>query len=188
MSRGIPARHLHLQNAFGWEGGPCLGCGKRAVLLHHDHLMDYALRAVEHFAMSQAAAPASEIWRKHAAIFLSAVRFRPVHVCAHCNEGDGWAKCPNWYGNASKAYPSTFSMTLPELASMRASVKGIQRRDLAMAIWMTNRHDHHMRRQHVLRLAEQVVAGDLPRQGSSIGTGVLSVPVVGLNGSCCPFG
>lgn len=160
MTKRIPAYDLHLRWAGPASRCQSASCEDSAEELHHDHLMNFALPALVRWAKRlKIGVPASQLWQANAASFMVASRFPPAHVCTKCNDGDGWAKTRNWCGVAGPVYPSSFSMTLPELARMRAAGPGKPRRALAHLIWDDARVDHVARRKLILWLARAIVLG-----------------------------
>lgn len=164
-----PAPHLHMSRARVPGATRCFQCiTGQAQLLHHDHLMDFALEELWRLGSHLDAAAVSLIWQASAPDFFKFVRFRPFHLCRTCNEGDGWAKVPNWCGVPWSVYPPSFSMKPKELEDMRSPPKGLPRRRLAEEIWYGARKEHFSRRGEIRALAGRIVSSPV---GSRWATG-----------------
>lgn len=121
--------------------------------------MDFALVAFRWFSRTHlAAGDPTSAWQRLSRLFEPTLRFRPAWVCAGCNEGDGWGKTLDWYGVPGRVYPTTFSMTLPELQLMRVSPRGKVRLMTAERIWRANELDHLERRRRIWDLARELSA------------------------------
>jgi len=110
MSKIIPHRALHEKWAMPKDSTKCSYCKEQAVVLHHDHLADYARDKLRcHLVKLNREKEFHRLWQKYGCSLLSKHRFVPTYLCQKCNEGDGWAKVRGWRGKPA-VYNRYFSM------------------------------------------------------------------------------
>ena len=165
MSR-VPARNLISDWAINPDRKGCFWCMQNTssvdLVLHHDHLLDFALEEFRRLAgVSSTSTDVDALWASNVVRFRALMRFAPVWVCRKHNEGDGWAKAPNWCGRAAEVYPRSFSMTLPELDLMRAQGRGMPRRRMAETIWRSAETEHS-ERQRAITVVVEAILSDAP--------------------------
>lgn len=162
-ARRVPARNLHLVRAFGRHGALCR-CSKGICnVLHHDHLMNYALDQLAKALAQDQDASTSTVWQREAHRFLKLVWFQPRWLCSKCNAGDGDGKKWNWVERGPPIYPYSFSMTADELWAVRAAgeSRGPQaRRDEAIVIWNSRSADHVGRQNAIRQIVADVVGAE----------------------------
>lgn len=146
---GIPAPALHKTWAVNCQKTSCCGCGDGRIVLHHDHLADYALYILgNRLTVLGLGHLKSELFQKFATQIPSLVRFPPIWICQTCNNGDGRGKAPEYMSRRIPLYVASFSMTHPELMLVR-KLKGSPWLTVATMIWSCARFDHSLRRVRV---------------------------------------
>ncbi|QQN75035.1 hypothetical protein [Croceicoccus sp. YJ47] len=164
MAKPIPHRDLHKKLATKPEGGvPCPVCLKvfedtPGWCLHHDHLMNFARDAFKRLSVSLRPGERWDtLWNRHGEVFLDAVRFDPIYICAPCNSGDAGGKTIGWCGLPGRVYPASFSMNVAELNGMRGLPKGAAKRAKAQRIWELSNGRHIQDRKKMVRLAAGIL-------------------------------
>lgn len=156
----MPSRTFHL----AWAGKKPERCStprcdqlpKFRLVLHHDHLADFArAELLKRLRREGLASRHGEIWQVRAEDLrrLGLVRFPPAWICEECNHGDGRGKDKGYRGRTTRMYPSSFSMTPAELRQVTCSSGWDEK---AAGIWRDARLDHRRRRMEIRRWAATV--------------------------------
>ena len=155
MSKTIPHRKFHEKSALNAPKDLCGKCPNFAVVLHHDHLADYAKRELREALFHKCPeADFSTAWQTYGIELVKNWRFEPVYLCQKCNEGDGWAKVQGWRGLSKPIYPESFSMVVEELARARCPTDRIA---IIRKIWQDAEVDHQERRATIDTAIREIV-------------------------------
>ncbi len=129
------------------------------LVLHHDHIIDFALEALraeidflQPATLNKSAV--STLWPKLLPRILSLQRFPPTYLCQKCNHQDAPGKSRKSLGKYERIYGKWFSMNCEELIFTGNIItkRNLELRlkvPLYRKIYNRNRMDHVFRRNNV---------------------------------------
>jgi hypothetical protein len=124
----IPARHIQKRWARNRRRKRCAACGERRrkdLVLHHDHLVDFALVKLRCRLRScypdhqQAERKLAAVWPSLVETLRRYLYVDPCWVCRRCNSMDARGKDPG-YRNLGRLYDDAFSMRPDDLGRLSA--------------------------------------------------------------------